>query len=90
MRDNLKAKEGIVFFVVSVLMFILIGCLTLEYGIKDPKIDKGYLWMPIVLFITSIINSIRSFKQNQKYYMWGSFFISLGLILFIFIPFLLN
>lgn len=77
-------KRGKVFFMVSIILFIMIGYVTLE---NENSFDRGgIIWLLLIMIFSNIVLVIQNYRKKELYYTLGSILICVAGILFFFIP----
>ncbi|MCR8849763.1 hypothetical protein NQ095_15195 [Rossellomorea sp. SC111] len=84
----MKEKQGgKVFLIVSILLFLLWGVVTVYTGFQ-PSSDHS-IWFPLILLGTNVIYVFINIKEGRRYYTIGFSVMAVSVLIYILIPYLL-
>lgn len=81
MKEN---QGGKVFLVVSLLLFTLLGAVSVYSGFQ-PYSDIS-IWFPLILLATNIMFVVINIKENRRYYKIGHIVLAVSVLIYIIIP----
>ncbi|WP_449621090.1 hypothetical protein [Robertmurraya sp. Marseille-Q9965] len=85
-EKRIVKKEGIVFLVVTLILFLSMSFLSLRYGYLNFNMNQLSIWVPIILIFSSAVFSFQNYKSKRTYYAYGHAVVCLALLVFILIP----
>ncbi|MBN8192771.1 hypothetical protein JI667_11525 [Bacillus sp. NTK074B] len=84
MKEN---QGGKVFLVVSILLFLLGGVVSIYTGFQP--YSEHSVWFPLILLGTNVMYVVINIKESRRYYTIGHSIMAFSVLIYILIPYLI-